>query len=288
MARTWPCCSVNRGARPEGGQQVRAPAERLARHTTGRLTVLGGRIDAYDITRFMNATFEAVDEWGLGTAQWALELDFFVRELHSLSLAITAVGSIEIAISMPIVLLALGHDTVGEFLTFVLIAAAVLSQVRCPLTPPSRRCLRVCAAPPTPDPTHPQLAKRFLWRNRPHMDGRAVGLRTAQTSSFPSRAVLLYVVYAFTVAYCLDSSPGSTAWKHPPIWGVLVLVAVLVSSFGRMFLGEHYLSDCLLGAVAGLVCVVFGTLLEAWHTSVCGACAAGAWCALCWSSVAWF
>lgn len=109
------------------------------------------------------------------------------------------------------------------------------------------------------------------------MDDRAVGLRTAQTSSFPSRAVLLFVVYAFTVAYTLDPSPGSTAWKHPPIWIVLVLVAVLVSSFARMFLGEHYLSDCLVGAAAGIVCVVFGTLLEAWHTSVCGACAESAW-----------
>jgi len=92
---------------------------------------------------------------------------------------------------------------------------------------------------------------------------------TAVTSSFPSRAVTCATVYVYMVVYGYvyeeeRSSPLSITWWMP----LVVISAVLLSSFARVNLGVHYPSDCIAGFVQGMVVCVIGTAL--WHADSLG------------------
>ena len=69
--------------------------------------------------------------------------------------------TIEFGIMLPFVLHGLGIDSLATLFTYIAVALGII----------------------------PQIPKRFIWRSRPYMVGRAIKLNKAGTSSFPSRAV---------------------------------------------------------------------------------------------------
>ena len=67
------------------------------------------------------------------------------------------------------------------------------------------------------------------------------------TSSFPSRAVCCAVVYSYAICYSfIYIFGGGIMWSWMPL---LFVVTILLSSFARIYLGVHYPSDCIFGAI---------------------------------------
>ncbi|GAB0495236.1 hypothetical protein MMPV_006535 [Pyropia vietnamensis] len=113
------------------------------------------------------------------------------RALYALAMILTTLTAVETALAVPGMLFALGYDSAASWLTASLVCLGILSQ----------------------------LPKKLIWRRRPWMSGRAVGLRRDSTSSFPSRAVVCAVVfpivslraYAAEAAYRTAASPYVTS-----------------------------------------------------------------------------
>ncbi|KAK1859835.1 hypothetical protein I4F81_002429 [Pyropia yezoensis] len=109
------------------------------------------------------------------------------RALYALAMILTTLTAVETALAVPGMLFALGYDSAASWLTASLLCLGILSQ----------------------------LPKKLIWRRRPWMSGRAVGLRRDSTSSFPSRAVVCAVVfpivslraYAAEAAYRTAAAP---------------------------------------------------------------------------------
>eukprot|EP00769_Ergobibamus_cyprinoides_P002729 gnl/Ergobibamus_cyprinoides/3877.p1 GENE.gnl/Ergobibamus_cyprinoides/3877~~gnl/Ergobibamus_cyprinoides/3877.p1 ORF type:complete len:123 (+),score=20.99 gnl/Ergobibamus_cyprinoides/3877:317-685(+) len=80
-----------------------------------------------------------------------------------------------------------------------------------------------------------QIPKRFVWRDRPFMAGRATQFRRDLTSSFPSRAVTCAVVYCRAAFICVTTYQqvylGEVDFQLP-LWvrGLVLTVAVLLTS----------------------------------------------------------
>lgn len=144
-----------------------------------------------------------------------------------LSLLLTLVTTIEIGTTAPLVLLAFGLDDLAHSATLLVLMLAFTSQ----------------------------LPKRFIFRKRPYVVGRALTVRADATSSFPSRAVTCAAVYTFFLARSLAPAAGTGAVVG---W---MLAAALLASFARVNLGVHYPSDCFVGILQGAVVCVAGTLL---------------------------
>ncbi|KAL0205140.1 hypothetical protein P9112_000447 [Eukaryota sp. TZLM1-RC] len=120
-----------------------------------------------------------------------------------------------------------------------------------------------------------QIPKRFLWRPRPYMVGRAAPHSKPKTSSFPSRAVTCAAVYACTIVYSINLDPSSPSSLFTPKTFFIPLIAILLSSHARIQLGCHYPSDCLLGALNGLLSVILGSTINFVLTLGCGSCMDG-------------
>lgn len=161
-----------------------------------------------------------------------------------IDLIITALSAIETGIAAPFIMFILGWDGLATELSYLMLILSVVSQI----------------------------PKRFLWRWRPYMVWRAFKLRkseTAVTSSFPSRAVTCATVYAYMIVYAYvyeeeKSSVVLITWWMP----ILIILAVLLSSFARINMGVHYPSDCVAGFFQGILVCVIGTLL--WHADTLG------------------
>jgi len=100
---------------------------------------------------------------------------------------------------------------------------------------------------------------------------------TATTSSFPSRAVTCATVYAFFICYAYvykvvhkDFGDGSEAFQWWML--VLLLLAVLLSSFARVNMGVHYPSDCVAGFIQGIIVCAIGTALWDSSSRACSSC----------------
>lgn len=158
------------------------------------------------------------------------------------SLAVTGVMAIEIGIAVPFVLFFLGYDGIATELAYLALILALVSQI----------------------------PKRFVWRLRPYMAGRATKVKKDMTSSFPSRAVTCATVYSFAIIWAyvyvntIDDNDIDFEWWMP----ILFVGAVLLSSFARINLGVHYPSDCVGGLIQGLVICLIGTGL--WRTDILG------------------
>jgi len=118
-----------------------------------------------------------------------------------------------------------------------------------------------------------QIPKRFVWRLRPYMAGRAIKVKKDTTSSFPSRAVTCATVYSFAItwAYIYSNTKDTSRfseWSFEWWMPVLFVAAIFLSSFARINLGVHYPSDCLGGLVQGIIVCILGTLL--WKTDILG------------------
>ena len=75
------------------------------------------------------------------------------------------------------------------------------------------------------------------------------------TSSFPSRAVCCAVVYSYAICYSfIYIFGGGIMWSWMPL---LFVVTILLSSFARIYLGVHYPSDCIFGAIEVILFISF-------------------------------
>ncbi|XP_062511188.1 uncharacterized protein LOC134187084 isoform X2 [Corticium candelabrum] len=126
-----------------------------------------------------------------------------------------------------------------------------------------------------------QVPKRFLWRRRPHVAGRAKMLYDGTlTSSFPSRAVTCCVVYLYLLSGILEIlsrpekdpvAPFRLLWS--PAFILFTIWAVVWTSIARIGVGVHYASDCIAGVVqAGIVCYI----AETTYYIIVNACCQGA------------
>jgi len=162
----------------------------------------------------------------------------YFKWLDILTNLITFAVAVEILFALPFVLFSLGIDGLATEMTWLGLLTAFFSQI----------------------------PKRFVWRYRPWMVQRANKLRATTTSSFPSRAVCCSAVYAFAIAYTYFYFYGLSA----PWWWIpeLFVVMVFAASFSRIFLGVHYASDCVFGALQGLAICLLGTGL--WNANLLG------------------
>jgi hypothetical protein len=112
-----------------------------------------------------------------------------------------------------------------------------------------------------------QIFKRFVFRKRPYTEDppRSLNVRSKQarkdrTSSFPSRAVTLGVVLSYLVIASINYNQnpvpeGVFAWNFEvisfPITLSVMLVSMIAVSFGRIYVGVHYPSDCTVGGLLG-------------------------------------
>lgn len=159
--------------------------------------------------------------------------------LNDIPLVLT---SVEFVVAWPFCLLLTGYDSAGLLALHVSFLLALITQI----------------------------PKRFLWRARPWVVGRARGLRRNTTSAFPSRAVSCAVCASFMLCagWFLERGRQFSVW-----YPVLVLLATLWTSYSRVHCGDHYPSDCLFGALQGLLIVALGVLSYLAGAAVCGTCA---------------
>lgn len=168
---------------------------------------------------------------------------------RALFLLITTLTAIETALILPSTLYALGHDAAAGLSTSILLTLALLSQV----------------------------PKKFIWRRRPWMASRALPFRRDKTSSFPSRAVVCGVVFAY-LATTAPRLASPTLAPFPPAFvaGAIGLSAAF-AALARVAAGAHYPSDCLCGVVLGVAIVNLGAGLEVrWLSAGCGVVASAA------------
>jgi membrane-associated phospholipid phosphatase len=158
------------------------------------------------------------------------------------SLAVTASVAIEIGIAVPYLLFFLGYDGIATELAYLGLILAIISQI----------------------------PKRFVWRLRPYMAGRAKLIKKDKTSAFPSRAVTCGTVYSFALIWAyvyvqtLEDDEFVFRWWMP----VFFILVVVLTSFARINLGVHYPSDCIAGLVQGVIVCLIGTAL--WRTDIFG------------------
>eukprot|EP00186_Timspurckia_oligopyrenoides_P004081 CAMPEP_0182441400 /NCGR_PEP_ID=MMETSP1172-20130603/361_1 /TAXON_ID=708627 /ORGANISM="Timspurckia oligopyrenoides, Strain CCMP3278" /LENGTH=443 /DNA_ID=CAMNT_0024635649 /DNA_START=47 /DNA_END=1378 /DNA_ORIENTATION=+ len=174
----------------------------------------------------IDSAFAEFDDYLIERIQSHTELPVYI-----VSVAFSALTSIETAIWMPFVLFALGYDNAATVMTNVLIILSLCSQI----------------------------PKRFVWRARPWMEDRAIGVRKDPTSGFPSRGVTCAVVFPTMILFAIE-----TEGFHIPLWIYVVSVVALVifTSFARINVGAHYPSDALGGMVLGIIvlCLSFHSL----------------------------
>lgn len=162
------------------------------------------------------------------------------KAMVTLALIYTALTTIEIGVCATLFLFLVGLDTLATMCLFTTLCVALGSQ----------------------------LFKRFVWRARPWMAGRAIQVKRDLTSSFPSRAVTCAVVYAYVVAHCFYPPHAVPVQAFLPP----VLLFAVGAGVARIFVGAHYFSDCLFGFILGCAFTTIGSLLNRAVESVCAAC----------------
>lgn len=162
---------------------------------------------------------------------------------YMFSISLTFFTSIEISLVAPPALYALGYDAAAGLCGSVLLVLGIISQV----------------------------PKKFIFRPRPWMVGRALPIRRDKTSSFPSRAVVCAVVFSWLFGRSLVEEEVMPSLSPFTLWPVIIFVAVL-AAFARVNVGAHYPSDTLSGFVLGCLVVKMGMQVESmWRARGCGA-----------------
>lgn len=101
------------------------------------------------------------------------------------------------------------------------------------------------------------LIKELVNRPRPP---RVLAAYIETGSSFPSgHATNAFALASFLSLVALHSLPRS--WARMALIGTLIAVAVLIAC-GRVYLGVHYVSDVVAGAILGSACGYAGYALE--------------------------
>ncbi|KAF0979460.1 hypothetical protein FDP41_001803 [Naegleria fowleri] len=190
--------------------------------------------------------WKSFDDKIISIIQFKPNIVFFI-----LSMIVTALTTIEIGILAPVVLYILGIDNFASYVMWVILTLSMLSQ----------------------------LPKRFMFRVRPYLASRAKCIAKDKTSSFPSRAVTCSVVYAFLVCYFIRCVTSGESMSDVIFWIWCIpccFLSAIAASAARIYLGVHYPSDCLFGALQGLVSIILGTICYLIHLSVCATCAGNA------------
>lgn len=147
----------------------------------------------------------------------------------------TTLTAIETALPAPGILYALGgRDAAAGLWASVLLVLAIVSQV----------------------------PKKFIWRPRPWMAGRAKPHRRDRTSSFPSRAVVCGVVFTWLLCASLAIMDSDSQGIPRASSLALVALAAAIASIARVACGAHYPSDCICGLLLGVAVVKLGGRLE--------------------------
>mmetsp|Transcript_10774 Transcript_10774/g.22922 ORF Transcript_10774/g.22922 Transcript_10774/m.22922 type:complete len:506 (-) Transcript_10774:30-1547(-) len=169
-----------------------------------------------DFPEWLDEMFRDFDDGLIALAQKRTD-----RPVYAVSWFFSALTSIESALWMPFVLFSLGYDSAGTVMTNTLLVLSLFSQV----------------------------PKRFIWRARPWMLGRAKGVRKDPTSSFPSRGVACAIVFPVMILFAIEQERRA----HIALWIYVsaVLVTVVFTTFARVNVGAHYPSDVLGGLVLG-------------------------------------
>lgn len=156
-------------------------------------------------------------------------------------MGLTFFTSIEVSLIAPAVLFCLGYDSAAALSSSVLLLLGIISQI----------------------------PKKFIFRPRPWMVGRALPIRHDTTSSFPSRAVVCAVTFSWLVASSLQiEGLVSTSLSPFLLWPIIMAMAAL-TAFARINVGAHYPSDTILGFLLGCFVVNMGARLDAWSSPLC-------------------
>jgi undecaprenyl-diphosphatase len=99
------------------------------------------------------------------------------------------------------------------------------------------------------------VLKHSIQRDRP-----ALGLISETGYSLPSGHALMAFVFFPTMIY-LGKTHIQTTWKKNLYIGALLLFMVIIS-YSRLYLGVHYLSDVILGALIGSIMSSAGIMVH--------------------------
>ncbi|KAG2373819.1 hypothetical protein C9374_011704 [Naegleria lovaniensis] len=209
----------------------------------------------YRISPKFENYFKTFDDKIIATIQFKPNIVFFI-----LSMIVTAMTTIEIGILAPVVLYILGIDHFASYTMWIILTLSMLSQ----------------------------LPKRFMFRVRPYLASRAKCIAKDKTSSFPSRAVTCSVVYAFLVCYFIRCVTSGESMSDVIFWIWCIpccFFSVIAASAARIYLGVHYPSDCLFGALQGLLSIILGTICYMIHLSICTTCAGNSDSTIYWNGL---
>lgn len=190
----------------------------------------GSRV-ALKFPAFLEQMFAGLDDALIPYAQCLWENTL----LRYSSMGATTLTAIETALPAPGILYALGgRDEAAGLCASMLLVLAVVSQI----------------------------PKKFIWRPRPWMAGRAKPHRRDSTSSFPSRAVVCGVV--FTWLLCASIAVMDVDSQAVPRLSTFAFVALAASiaSVARVACGAHYPSDCICGFFLGVAVLKLGGRVE--------------------------
>lgn len=196
----------------------------------------------YHLPQSFEDTWMSFDDFWISICQ-----KFQWRVLKYFCKFVTLITSIEIGITTPYVLYVWGWDFLATVALYIILSVIIVSQI----------------------------PKRFLFRKRPHVAGRAIKMSKTHTSSFPSRAVTCAIIYAaficFAIRWINMNNPNVTFSFWFWIWPI-VIAAFLITSFARIHLGVHYPSDCIFAALQAVICVTLGLGMYFLNLTVCPSC----------------
>lgn len=105
------------------------------------------------------------------------------------------------------------------------------------------------------------LLKIVIRRPRPYMASMEVMNLLEETGfSMPSGHTANAAVISIFLAYWIYLTPNIKSWLKWLLWSMCGLF-VAITMFSRIFLGQHYLSDTIVGLIIGAGLVIGGVLI---------------------------
>jgi hypothetical protein len=120
-----------------------------------------------------------------------------------------------------------------------------------------------------------QCGKRFFFRARPFVTGKAEGIflwGKPSTSSFPSRTIIgatTFICFG-TLAFESPAEEDQIPWGPRGVghW-LLIITLMIIVSWSQIITGNHYPSCCISGFVIGIAVHFLGVLLARNHIRRC-------------------
>jgi membrane-associated phospholipid phosphatase len=184
---------------------------------------------------------------------------FSAKWYYLLNVIISALTTVEVGVLCPFACFSLGLDEAGTVCLCYVMAVCFISQI----------------------------PKRFVWRTRPFLAGRAKKVRSDKTSSFPSRAVTCGFLFPcmFMTAFLAQLFASMPQLMAEPRWElflvltclglltfVIAIISALLSANARVSFGVHYPSDCVAGTLQGMLCTLVALFAYLLVSFSCGSC----------------